>query len=488
MDDLHYLSALQALRLFRSRQLSPVELMRSVIARAEAVEPTVNALCVKYFDEALLAARRAEDAYIGRGDPPGPLAGIPVANKDSIPVAGQSISSGSLLHKDDVAKRSAVAVERIQAAGGILHARTTTPEFSCVGFTHSRLWGVTRNPWNPQFFVGGSSGGAGAALAAGTATLATGSDMAGSIRVPASANGVVGFKPTFGRIPQDPPYNLDQYCHMGGLARTVGDCALLQNTMSGPHARDLVCVHPKLEIPLESDGITGMTIALVVAPAGWPTDAEVEENTRAAGAAFRDAGADVEEVELDIDRQELLDATYVHLGALFGSILMEEVKARREHLNAYTIRMAEVTTRALSETGFAHGIAFEADILATIGEVLQGHELIVMPTLLTRGLLAGEDYTEKRLQVGGEILEDYFGSSLTQLFNIASRCPVLNVPSGFAQNGVPTGLQIVGRPYEDVSVFRAGYVYEKMRPWLDTTGRRPLQMSDDRETATPSAP
>ena len=114
-----------------------------------------------------------------------------------------------------------------------MHARTTTPEFSCAGFTHSRLWGVTRNPWNPECAVGGSSGGSAAALACGTTTLASGSDIGGSIRMPASFNGVVGFKPPFGRVPKDPPYNLDQYCHEGPLARTVADCALFQNVISG---------------------------------------------------------------------------------------------------------------------------------------------------------------------------------------------------------------------------------------------------------------
>ena len=475
MSDLCYLPATEALRRFRERSLSPVELMEAVIARAAAVEPTVNALCITYFDEALVAARVAEEAYMGRGEAPRPLTGLPVAVKDELPVAGQPCSGGSLLYADEIADHSAVVAERILAAGGIVHARTTTPEFSCAGFTHSRLWGVTRNPWHPDFAVGGSSGGSGAALASGTAALATGSDIGGSIRIPASFNGVVGFKPPFGRVPEEPPYNLDQYCHEGPLARTVADCALLQNVIAGPHPRDLVCVAPKLEIPDELEGIEGLTAALVVAPGDWPVDPDVAANTRAAAEAFREAGATVDEVELAVRREDVRRATYIHFGAHFGADIMAEARAHGDLMTPYALKMAEDTVAALREGTTAEGLALEARIMEAVADVLAGHDLLLMPTVATRGLVAGDDYVDHGVTVGGVDLPDYFESLLTPVFNIASRCPVLSVPSGFAENGVPTGLQVVGRPYEDVSVFRAGAAYERLRPWLDAPERRPLQ-------------
>jgi aspartyl-tRNA(Asn)/glutamyl-tRNA(Gln) amidotransferase subunit A len=163
MSDLElcYLPATEAIGRFRARELSPVELMEAVIARAEEVDPTVNALCIRSFDEALEQAKEAERRYGGGGPEPRPLEGLPVAIKDEVPVEGQPCSEGSLLLKDDIADHTAPIAERVLAAGGIAHARTTTPEFSCAGFTHSRLWGVTRNPWNPGFTPGGSSGGSG---------------------------------------------------------------------------------------------------------------------------------------------------------------------------------------------------------------------------------------------------------------------------------------------------------------------------------------
>ena len=160
--------------MFRGRELSPVELVQAVIERAEAVEPAINAFAETRFDEALDAARAAEARYAGSGEPLGPLDGLPVAVKEEAPIAGQRNTLGSLPLRDVVAPETAAFVQRIIDAGGIVHARTTTPEFSSAPVTWTKLWGVTRNPWNTDYSPGGSSGGSGASLAAGSATLATG--------------------------------------------------------------------------------------------------------------------------------------------------------------------------------------------------------------------------------------------------------------------------------------------------------------------------
>src|SRR3954453_1180785 len=298
MSDLDSLSGTEALTRFRARELSPVELLDAVIARAAEVEPTVNALCHTFYDEARGQAREAEARYLGHGEPPRALEGIPVAIKEEEAIEGQPWTQGSLLYRDLVAETTSAFARRHFEAGAIVHARTTAPEFSCAGFTQSRLWGVTRNPWNPRFAVGGSSGGSGAALAAGTTTLASGSDIGGSIRIPASFNGVVGFKPPYGRVPCDPPFNLDTYCHCGPLARTVADCALYENVLAGPDPSDITTLRPKYELPADFGSVEGMRIALSVDLGDWPVDPEVAANTRAVGEALRSAGATVEEVDL----------------------------------------------------------------------------------------------------------------------------------------------------------------------------------------------
>ena len=297
-EELCYLPASEAVALFRRRELSPVELMQATVDRVEDLDGVVNALPVRFFDEALAAARAAEARYAGRGPEPRPLEGLPVAVKDEVEVAGQPCTEGSLILKDAVAERTAACIQRIIDAGGIIHARSATPEFCCAAITDSRLWGVTRNPWNLEYSPGGSSGGSAAALAAGMASLATGSDIGGSIRIPASFCGVVGFKPPYGRVPQEPPFNLDHYCHDGPMARTVEDCRLLENVMAGPHRDDIVSLRPKLTIPADLPGVGGLRIAASADLGGFEVTAEVRENLRDAADVFRSLGAAVDEVGL----------------------------------------------------------------------------------------------------------------------------------------------------------------------------------------------
>ena len=277
--ELCYLSATEALSRFRARTLSPVELIQAVIARAQKVEPRINAFPIKLYERALDQAKQAEARYMKTDGRVRPLDGLPVAIKDEAYVKGERVTFGSLIYKDFVAEETNPSIERILKAGGIMHARSAAPEFSCAPWTHSRLWGITRTPWNLRYSCGGSSGGSGAGLAAGTTTLASGSDIGGSIRIPASMCGVVGFKPPFGRNPDTPPFNLDQYCHIGPMARTVADCALLQNVMAGPHPHDIVSLRPKLRIPAELGDIRGWRIALCVNPAQYDIEPDVVKNT-----------------------------------------------------------------------------------------------------------------------------------------------------------------------------------------------------------------
>ena len=205
MTELAYLSAAEALAAFRAGTLSPVELMAAVIARAEAVEPTVNAFAATYFDEAMARARKAEAKYAKPGGRTRALEGLALAVKDDTAIAGKPGTAGSLVPTNRVEGPTNPSIERLIRAGAIVHARSTCPEFVWPWVCYSKAHGVTRNPWNPAYTSGASSGGSGAALAAGATTLATGSDSAGSIRHPAAMCGVVGYKPPFGRNPNSAP-------------------------------------------------------------------------------------------------------------------------------------------------------------------------------------------------------------------------------------------------------------------------------------------
>src|SRR5882724_13575098 len=248
-----------------------------------------------------------------------PLEGLPIAIRDEAYIKGERVTFGSLIYKDFVADETNPSIGRILKAGAIMHARSAAPEFSCAPYTHSRLWGVTRTPWNLDYSSGGSSGGAGASLAAGSTTLANGSDIGGSIRIPSSMCGVVGYKPPYGRNPDSSPFNLDHYNHAGPMARTVADSALLQNVMSGPHPQDIVSLRPKLRIPSELSGdLKSWRIAFSPALDGFDVDPDVEKNTRAAVEAFRDLGATVDEVEIGWNKDEIVRAAWAHFGTIFG--------------------------------------------------------------------------------------------------------------------------------------------------------------------------
>lgn len=465
-DNLAYLPASEALARFRSRELSPVELMEAVIARAEEVEPTVNAFAQTYFDEALAAAREAEARYGGKGEAPRPLEGLAVAIKEEEAIEGQPWTLGSLIYKDQVADYTSVFARRHLDAGAIVHARTTTPEFSCAGFTHSRLWGVTRNPHNPELAVGGSSGGSGASLAAGTSTLASGSDIGGSIRMPACANGVVGFKPPYGRVPVDPPFNLDTYCHCGPLARTIADCALYENVVSGPAPTDIHTLRERVVLPDSFEGVEGLRVAYSLDLGGWSLDPDVAENTLAVVDALREAGAVVEEVDLQVPREKVARAMSIHFATGFGAWLASLVEAYPDLVSPYVTKAVRVISEEAGDASAMEGWELECELYAPVGTLLERYDSLVVPTCRVAGLDAGEDYVERRIMMAdGTGIQDDLEAFTTPVFNVMSRCPVLAVPSGRGARGGPTGVQIAGRTYDDLTVFRLGAALEAVRPW-----------------------
>jgi aspartyl-tRNA(Asn)/glutamyl-tRNA(Gln) amidotransferase subunit A len=471
VTDLCYLSATEALRLFRARELSPVELAEAIIARAEVVEPTVNAFAETFYDEALRQATAAAARYAGTGEPPRPLDGLLVAVKEEAPIAGQRNTLGSLPLRDVVADQTAVFVQRIIDAGGIVHARTTTPEFSCAPVTWTKLWGVTRNPWQTAYSCGGSSGGSGAALAAGTATLATGSDIGGSIRIPASFCGVVGFKPPYGRVPEVEVFNLDHYCHEGPMARTVADCALLENVIAGPHPSDVASLRPKLEIPSRLEPVSGMRIALCPDLGCYQVDADVAANTRAAADRLREADATVTEVSLPWQLDMIEQAARIHFGMIFGPSMRELNEQHGTELTSYA-RHFVAEAAGVAKDDFLIGLELESRIYAPLGALLAEFDALICPTFAIPALPAEYDVTDP-IAVNGQPCANWMDVMMTLPFNIASRCPVLSVPSGLSRDGVPTGLSVVGKTYDDVAAFRVAAAHEERFPWLDQPSRRP---------------
>lgn len=456
--DLHHLTATQARDLFGRRELSPVELLDAVTTRLKEAEPAINAVTEQWVEESYVAAREAE-ARFASGPEPRPLDGVPLMLKDEQPIAGRLAEDGCVLERGRIADETHPIVDRIRAAGAVIHGRTTTPEFCCAAVTHTHLWGVSRNPWNLEMTPGGSSGGSGAALAAGSTMLATGSDIGGSIRIPAAYCGVVGFKPPFGRVPGLAPFNSDTFCADGPMGRSVADVAMLQNVLAGPWVRDQASLRPKLEVSGSAGPLRDRRIALCITLGDYDVDPAVVANTRAVASALRAADAIVTEVELPWTKAQVMATAWPHYGGVMGPLIesvTDGLPERAEQLMPYTRAFA---ARAAASGDALVGVIAEAEFYRPLGEILDANDALICPTIADTGIPADAPCSDP---------DEVFSTLMTLPFNIVGRVPVLAVPSGVAPSGVPTGVQIVGRTYDDGTVFEIGAALEQeLGLWTD---------------------
>lgn len=460
--DLCYMSAAEAIGAFTDATLSPVELLEAVIARIEAVNPQLNAITARYYGRAREEARAAEAVYRDSSQMPRPLEGVPVAIKDFHPVEGEITTFGSRIYKDFVADNTAPTVERLLDAGAIMHVRTTTPEFAHSSITNSPLWGATRNPWNTAHTSGGSSGGSGAAVAAGMAILSDGTDGGGSIRIPASACGVVGYKPPFGRNPTDREHPYETLLHYGPLTRTVADAALAQNVMSGPHLADGCTLREKLTLPLEYEPIKGWKVAYTMDYGYFEVDEEVQKNTLDAVDAFRELGCEVEEVDIGWN-WSILDAWMVHWEGLFAGT-SDWLIDRQYEMDPFVVKVLE-RGMAMSAARFYKSFLVRGEMYKTIGPLLDEYRVLLAPTLAVPAPLAEAKNDNPDFRINGKPVYAYLGWQMTYAYNLLHQLPAMSVPSGFSSSGVPTGLHIAAKTYDDLTVFQAAAAYEKARPW-----------------------
>jgi len=464
--DLAYMPATEMAQSIRDGELSPVEVIRNSLARIEEVNPVLNCFCFVYPEEALAQAQAVEEA-LAAGRALGPLAGLPVAIKDFTPTRGKITTRGSRTFADWVPDYDALIVERLRAAGAILVGKTTTPEFAYSSFTESPLWGVTRNPWDRGRSPGGSSGGSAAAVASGCVPFAEGTDMGGSVRIPASFCGIVGLKPSLGRIPMDIlPTVFDSISHFGPLARTVSDAALFLSVTQGPDDRDIQSLAPAIAVPVPVPGdLAGLRLALNLDFGFYAVDPEVEAAVRRAAEVLRAGGATVEEVTLDWDR-EIVSAWFDYWGVFLAACFGEFLESRRDDLDPNVAALMEAGRRMDAVT------VKRIEFLRTrqwhkLAAVLADHDALLCPTMAQPAPEVGRSDAEF------DWVDDagrYHGLDMTCPFNFTPQCPALSVPAGATATGLPIGLQIVGRRFDDIGVLRVAAALERLQPW---SARRP---------------
>lgn len=466
--ELCYTPATELARMVRDKKVSPVELVENSLARIAEINPTLNAFCFSYPEEALEKAKAAE-AAVAKGEALGPLHGIPIAIKDFTPTKGKVTTRGSKLLENWVPDYDPVLVRRLFAAGAIMVGKTTTPEFAYSSFTESPLWGITRNPWNPERITGGSSGGAGVAVATGCVPIAEGTDMGGSVRIPAALCGTVGLKPSLGRLPMDIVDTcFDNISHFGPLARTVADATLFTDIGQGMCPEDIQTVaRQDLPVPVPTD-VSDLRIALDADLGFYVLDPDVERNLMTVVDALKDAGATVEEVGLGWDRRmvELWFHTWeVYLAAAYRKAFGDTFEENRH--------LMDPNLAGIVERGFKHDAVsarfweFERTTYwQKLGAILEDHHALLCPTMALPAVPCGSSDFE----YDWEDDEGYHGLDMTAVFNYTAQCPALSVPSGFTRDGLPTAAQIVARKWDDALALRIGAAIEKALPWAD---RRP---------------
>ena len=439
------------------REISPVEVTRRALDKAEATQASLNAFFLLMPEKALAAAKAAEAAVM-RGDPLGHLHGVPFSAKDLIAVGGERFAFGSRCMTDNVAEVDAPSVERARKAGAILIGKTTTSEFGCKGVGDSPLTGITRNPWNLNKTPGGSSAGAAASVAGGVTSIALGTDGGGSVRIPGCLTGLAAIKGQFGRIPVWPVSATTTLAHIGPMARTVEDAALLFVACAGHDERDPYSVAgpvPDLLAACRQD-VKGLRIAYSRTLGYARPDAEVVRIVDAAAKQFETLGCHVEQVEQVFDRDPV-DIWSAEFYAGAGTRLRPFLESKRELIDP---AVADILEQALKqELRDYYNKVFERYALRDkLRPFFERYDLLLSPVLPVTSLDTGKNVPD---HLGDRNLVSWV--YYTYPFNLTGQ-PAATVCAGLAADGMPVGIQIVGHAHGEYDMVRAAAAYERSQP------------------------
>ncbi len=463
-QELCFRSAVEMANLLSSGEISAVELMEAHLARIEEVNSRVNAV-VTFRPEQALDGARAADAARQRGDVVGPLHGLPIAHKDTIETKGIRTTFGSPIFRDNIPARSALIVDRLHAAGAIPLGKTNVPEFGAGSQTFNRLFGATRNPYDLSKTCGGSSGGSAVALATGMHPIADGSDTGGSLRNPANFCNVVGFRPSPGRVPVWPSRAAwFTFALQGPMARTVEDVALLMSVMAGPDPRSPIALTEpgsRFSAPLQRD-FSGVRIAWSPDLGELPIDLRVAETLRNKVSVFSDLGCDVEEISPDLrDADEIFKvwrAWIFHLA--YGGLL----QTQRDQIKETVIWNIEAGA-ALTGPQIGRVEAKRSELYQRMRVFMETYEFLVTPVSQVPPFSVDEEYVREIHTANGVVpMETYIDWMKSCYYITVTGHPAISVPCGFTDDGLPVGVQIVGRHQDDFGVLQLAYAFQQANP------------------------
>lgn len=465
--DFAFQSAIELSRAIAAKQISAVELMQATLARAERINPQLNCFASYAPEQALEAAKRA-DLALKSGQPMGPLHGLPISVKDLIAVRDLKFTFGSKAMMDNLATADAPSVERLRAAGACIIGKTTTSEFGCKAVGDSPLTGITRNPWHTGKTPGGSSAGAAASVAAGITPFALGTDGGGSIRIPASLCGLFGIKPQFGRVPVYPVSATPTLAHVGPLARTVRDAALLLSVISGHDLRDAFSVAAAVPdfVGACERPVKGLRIAWSRTLGYARPDPEVAAIAERAARVFEDLGCQVIEVDRVME-EDPVDLWTSEFYAGVGVRLKKQLTEQRELLDPTVADMLKDALAQTSEAYYAK-VFRRYELREKMRLFFERFDLLLTPTLPCPAFDVGLN-TPPHLQDRNAVDWVYY----TYPFNLTGQ-PAASIPAGWTRAGLPVGLQMVARSHQETDIFRAAAAFEASQPWSD---KKPLSIA-----------
>jgi amidase len=457
-DELCYSSAVDLANMIRTRQVSAREVMAAHLRRIERFNPRLNAMVAKLDDDKCLALADAADRKTASGEPLPPLHGLPTAFKDLQSAVGFPYTRGSPIYKDAMPTEDSVFVDRLRRAGVIPIGKTNVPEFGMGSHTFNKVYGTTVNPYDLTKSAGGSSGGAGAALAAGLMPIADGSDLGGSLRNPGNFNNIVGFRPSVGMTPTWPTsFPLLGFSVNGPLARTVSDVALLMSAMVGPDARDpsLLPVDPAaFRAPLDRD-FRGVRVAWCPDLGGLPLEASVRTVLEAQRKTFEDLGCIVEDAAPDLTEAESIFMTIraFRSAANYGPLLAQYRDLLKPEAIAEIEQGQALTTAAVAQAMVRHG-----QLLDRMRRFEDRYAFTLCAVNQVPPFDAKIDWPK---EIAGVRMEHYIAWQKTCSWITATFRPAISVPAGFTPGGLPVGIQIVGRYRDDFGVLQLGRAFEQ---------------------------